>query len=602
MSTAAATTFDQSVGANTALTNLTADDGSAVILNGGNVTTSGLQTYGGLLTISGPGAGTTVLTATNDESSANNAQHGNLVFKQNVAVNSGSLLVQGRRILAEAGSNFDVAGAGDLNLEASDVLILQGSSYGSDAGAVVLDDPPTATAAATESRATIFLTGQKTSFHGDSFDMGYLQNLYSLGSVSIGVGRGTATLSDIAANNALTVSAGTIILRARDADPARGGPGGGGDDGLNFVARTSINFGNSPIRYDNTHSANDQANLVTTGGQVTVNRDQAKGISIFQDATLGETFQSTNSGIDFTDADFAGFSLPFQPISGGSQTIDTAAALSGALPDQKPLDVAVDITVTASQLEELLKLGIHPRRAQRTERLSLSSKRALFAQLVDGQDRDNYGRLQPIKGGISTLVPSDYVVVVDRMSEHEVQAILAAFENLYGKNKEKAPPIGEAFNTAFTDYTTEKQTADPVGFAPYIASKPGKYPGVDKAVRGFDNLFGYIESLGLTNKEQAKAKEHIASDLQVSGVSPEDMVKVIDVLRTKIPKDQKASSTKLPPSPPASAPAPGATNPPPPKKDIPLKTAARHPRPDAIRKTARQTKPKEDRVHEVAGL
>ena len=135
-------------------------------------------------------------------------------------------------------------------------------------------------------------------------------------------------------------------------------------------------------------------------------------------------------------------------------------------------------------------------------------------------------------------------------------------------------------------------------------AKPGKYPDVDKAVRGFDNLFGYIESLGLTSKEQQKSKEHIASDLQVSGVSPEDMVKVIDTLRTKIPKNQKASSTKLPPSPPAAAPAPGATNPPPPvqKATPPLKTA-RQPAPESTRKTVRRAKPvREDRQREVAGL
>ena len=124
-------------------------------------------------------------------------------------------------------------------------------------------------------------------------------------------------------------------------------------------------------------------------------------------------------------------------------------------------------------------------------------------------------------------------------------------------------------------------------------------------MRGFDNLFGYIEHLGLTNKEEAKAKEHIASDLEVSGVSAEDMVKVIDTLRTKIPKDQKASSTKLPPSAPAGNPAPGATSPgqPEQKKGTPPLKTARQPRSDSNRNAALHARPaKEDRVHEVAGL
>ncbi len=605
MSTAGTTTFNGVVGGTNPLTNLTAMDGSGVIVNGGRVATLGLQTYGGQVAVNRPDGGTTILLASNDETSSNVAQHGNLDFRQNVIVNSGSLLVQGRRILAEPNANVSVAGAGSLNLEASDVLILRGTGYGSDSGSVTLNDPQNGLAPVAVNNATIFLTNQRTTFHGGSFDMGYLQNMYSQGSVFITVGNGTAALSDIAATGSINVSAGAIVLHARNADPARGGTGGGTDDGLNFVAQTSINFGNSPIRYDNTNSTNDVANFVTTSGLATVNRDQAVGISLFQDPSLGADFAQRNTGLNFNDANFGSFSgFPLQPISGGTQTIDTAAALSGALPDQKPLDVAVDITVTAGQLEELKKLGIHPRRAAKQERLSLNSKRALFAQLVDGQDQENYGLLQPIKGGVSRLVPSDYVVVVDRMSEREVQSILTAFEQLYGKNKEKAAPIGESFNTAFTDYTTEKQTGDPAGFAPYLVEKPGKYPEVDKAVRGFDNLFGYIESLGLTNKEQAKSKEHIASDLQVAGVSPEDMVKVIDTLRTKIPKNQKASSTKLPPSPPVTAPAPGATNPPAPvqKATPPLKTA-RQPVKDPARKTVRQAKPvKEDRLHEVAGL
>ena len=429
------TTFTGAVGATVPLKTFTSTDGSTVAINGGSVTTFGLQTYGGIVNINH--AGQTTLSATDTTPVGNNSQADNLIFKQDVNVNSGSLLVEGYRILAESDSNIGVVGGGDLSLEATNTLILQGSSYGSDSGAVNLNTATIPALSAT--RATIFLTNLgRTEFHGSKFDMGYLQNMFSRGSILISVPGGEATLSDIAANGTLTVQAGSIVLQARDANGQRGiASGDGTDDGLNFVARTSINFGNSPIHYDNSHSGNDVANFVTSSGQATVNRDSARGISIFQDPALAAAFASAAADTDFTDANFATFETPEQLISGGTQTLDTAAALSGALPDQKPLDVAVDITISASQLDELLKLGIHPRKAQKQERISLASKRALFAQLVDGLDKDNYGRLQPIKGGISTLVPSDYVVVVDRMSEHEVQAILTAFEDLYGKNKEK---------------------------------------------------------------------------------------------------------------------------------------------------------------------
>ena len=607
LATGGATSFDGAVGSVNPLSTLTATDGSGVILNAANVTTNGLQTYGGTLDINGLDGGQTTLAARNDESSADLSQHGNLVFKQKVTVNDGSLLVQGRRILAEANANIAVIGAGNLDLEASDLLVLQGNSYGSDSGKVILNAPADGSVRTSTPQVTIFLTNAAHRVPGQRLQHG-LPGEHVLPRLGGDQRPGRQRHAQRHRRRQLDhVNAGSITLHARDADVARGGPQGGVDDGLNFVANNTINFGQTPISYDNAHSSNDVANFVTSNGLVTVNRDQNNGVSLFQDPSLAATFAQQNARSTFSDDLFAsaGLILPLQPISGGTQTIDTAAALSGALPDQKPLDVAVDITISASQLEELLKLGIHPRKAQTQERLSLASKRALFAQLVDGLDKDNYGRLQPIKGGISRLVPSDYVVVVDRMSEHEVQDLLTAFEGLYGKNKEKAAPIGEAFNAAFTDYTAEKQTADPAGFAPYILSKPGKYPDIDKAVRGFDNLFGYIEHLGLTDKEVAKAKEHIASDLQVAGVSPEDMAKVIDTLRAKIPKDQKAPSTKLPASPPVSAPAPGATNPPPPpvqKGTPPLKTA-RQGQKDPAHKTARHTRPaRPDLGHEVAGL
>ena len=281
-----------------------------------------------------------------------------------------------------------------------------------------------------------------------------------------------------------------------------------------------------------------------------------------------------------------------------STTLDTAAAISGALPDQKPLDIPVDVTITASQMEELRKLGIHPRKAQTSERGGLTSREALFAQLADGQDVDNYGKLQPVKGGVSRLVPSDYVVVVNRMSEREVQAILQAFEQLYGKNKEKAPEIGAAYQKAFDEYTVAKQTADPAGFSPYLKENQGKYPDVDKAGRGFDNLFGYIEHMGLTPVEVTKAKSYIVSDLNVSGPTPDDMVKVIDAQRKNLPPAQKAASTKVPPAPPMASPGPATSPAPEVKKSAPLKSAHADER-DGSHRTASHPKPTATANHDA---
>ncbi len=534
------------VGASMRLAKLTVS--APLSIGGDTVTTTGDQEYNGTV---------------NTASSATqiSADTGHVRFYQNVSA-SGSLTVTANRI-ASVG---DITTAGDLDLEStntlSPILLLSGQSYVSTGGSVFFNTRPYSLQAGLSDAATILLSNPGTvTIRGANFTMGYLQKMFSLGSVQIEVGGGVATVGDIAARDNLRIGASTIVLLDRPAGLST--EPGVPNNGLNFVADDSINFGQARLVFGGPDVADHTANFITATGNITIHR--VEGVSLYKDVNLDNEFRNA-AAFDIDDLDAINdtanpFSIVDQPVGGGVQSLDTAAAISGALPDQKPVDVAADITISASQMEELKKLGIHPRLAQRTERGSVASKRALFAQLVDGQDMENYGRLQPIKGGVSRLEPSDYVVVVDRMGEREVQSILQSFESLYGKNKEKAPVIGAAFQDAFNDYTVAKQTADPAGFSAYLQSQPGKYPAVDTATRGFDDLFGHIEHLGLTDKEVAKSEEHITSDLGVSGVSSEDMVKVINAQRKKLPPEQKAASTKALPSAAASNPAPGTSAP-----------------------------------------
>ncbi len=540
------------------------------------VLTSGAQSYEGPVVTT---AGTARLNA---------GQEVNFTAPVN---STGGLTVSGSRIAATG----DVTTVGNLDLESTQavpLLLLGGDHYASQTGAVSFN---TATAPATltpDYTSTIILTSpDKVTISGQGFTMGRLQKILSFGTLDIEVGAGTATLGDIAARYSLTVGAAQVDLLARPmGDPNDAVAKGRDNNGLNFVADNSIDFGRARITFIGTE--NPTASFITTGANITIQRGQ--GISLFKDPNVDSQFRNepmlvSNNGLDaFNIVGGGQDDIILQPVGGGSQALDTAAALSGALPDQKPIDVAADITISASQIDELKKLGIHPRAAERSERQSVTSKRALFAQLVDGEDKENYGRLQPIKGGVSRLEPSDYVVVVDRMSEREVQSILQSFEALYGKEKEKAPAIGGAFSKAYTDYTVEKQTSDPAGFGPYLQSNLGKYPDVEKSTRGFDDLFGHIEHLGLTDKEVEKSEQHIASDLGVAGVEDTEMVKVINSLRKKLPPEKRAPSTKAPPSAPASSPAPGAAAPAPGSTPAPVPAPANKPSPPL--KTARQDK------------
>ena len=579
--------FGGAVGGTTRLASLTVANGAASI-TGGSVQTTGNQQYDNAVTTSTADAAGTRLTSDTSD----------MIFNNTVTGNGGALFVQGHRVLMHGDTTIN---GGNLSLNSvevpgtavSSLLLLDGRNYVSNGGGVILNGAESTTSS---SLSTIVLTNTGTvNIRGANFTMGYLQKLFAAGALNIDVGRGVATVGDLAARQTLRVNAREIDLLNR---PAGVGDGKRPNTGLNFVADQGINFGDATIQY--ARPDNQTASFITTSGVTTIQR--RTGLSIFRDPNLDTQFRD-----DFT-RDGEGFFLvdnPFQPVGGGSQTLDTAAAISGALPDQKPLDVPVDVTITAGQMEELRKLGIHPRKAQSSEQGTPTARQALFAQLADGQDADNYGRLQPIKGAVSVLVPSDYVVVVNRMSEREVQAILQAFEQLYGKNKEKAPQIGAAYQKSFDEYTVAKQTADPAGFGPYLKESHGKYPDVDQAGRGFDNLFGYIEHMGLTPVEVKKAESYIVSDLNVNGPTSDDMVKVIDTQRKNLPPAQKAGSTKLPPAPPMAAPAPATSPAPAPaaKKDVPPKSA-RATKKDETHRTAHQPKPVPNTGHssELAGL
>ena len=574
--TAGNAVFGGAVGGTLRLASLTVATGTATI-TGGSIQTTGNQHYNNAVTTdTADPLGTRLTSDTADA-----------VFNGTVTGNGGSLFVQGHRVLMHGDTTIN---GGNLSLNTVEVpgnrvsalLLLDGRNYVSNGGSVILN---AADSTANPDLSTIVLTNTGTvNIQGANFTMGYLQKLFAAGALNIDVGRGVATVGDLAARQTLRVNAREIVLLNR---PAGVGDGKGPNTGLNFVADQGINFGDASIQYG--RPGNQAASFITTSGVTTIQR--RTGLSIFRDPNLDTQFR------DAFPRDGAGFFLvdnPFQPVGGGSQTLDTAAAISGALPDQKPLDIPVDVTITASQMEELRKLGIHPRKAQSSEGGGLTARQSLFAQLADGQDADNYGRLQPIKGAVSQLVPSDYVVVVNRMSEREVQAILQAFEQLYGKNKENAPTIGAAYQKAFDEYTVAKQTADPAGFSPYLKENQGKYPDVDKAGRGFDNLFGYIEHMGLTPVEVTKAESYIVSDLNVSGPTPDDMVRVINAQRKNLPPAQKAASTKVPPAPPMSSPGP-ATSPAPaptpePRKQAPAKSV-RADRQDAGHRTAHRPKP-----------
>ncbi len=605
VNTSGGTIFDGPVGGGTALLSLATDAGGSTVINGGGIVTTDYQAYGDALTVASPG--TTVLRDT----------AGNVMLLGPTTVTGGRLQVNASRILAH--DITSTGGGHDLDLEATRLLLLAGNTYDLSGGTISLNTDTTAGATLGDGnpftgKATIVLVpggNATTVFRADNFAMGYLQSMLALGTVNISATSG-ATLSSIAASGDLNVNSPSItLLSAPDTASLQGRR-----VGLTFAAIGLINFGNGAVRFSRTTSRDvDTAGFFTTSGAVSIQR--VPGVSLFADSGLPSVFGRLPSVNDYrlvarTSADDPGYSpgdlsgklTALSPTGldtlSGNQFLDIAAALAGALPLlNRDLDLPSDgLAVTAAQLEQLKKLGINPRLAERNERSSIRDKRALFAQLVDAEDTESYGRLQPIKGAISRLVPSDFVVVVDRMSGVEVQSILQAFEQVYGKDQSKVPDIGAKLQTAYVDYVTEQPggSGSGHGFAEYVQHHPAKYGDLNGTVRDFDNLFGRLEGLGLTDAEVAKSEEHIVHAVQPTGLSDGETRRFFNDLRKGLPPGQRAPSNSQPPSAPVEHPAPEKV-----KGTTSQGHTVQRKKPGTARQASRAPVPA-DASHAVAGL
>jgi hypothetical protein len=376
---------------------------------------------------------------------------------------------------------------GGANINKDGVLLLEGDSYTS-TGPVVFNGNPMY--ANLETSSIVIDNGGAVTIRGATFTMGYLQKLIALGSLTIDAG--TATIGDIGVRDALVIDPVSIVLLNR---PALGNVANGGmDKGLNIIAST-IDFGGATLSYG--ESGNREASFEVTSGDPEVN--QIGGVTFYRESAFPLEF----------NIDLSNFPLPFQPVAGGFVDVDTAAALAGALPDEKPKDVSDETRITNAQKEELLMLGILPRDALAQERTDAAARRAIFAQLVDEG-------LQPSGHKISELTPEtkDYEVVLNRMSEQQIASLLTDWEKVAGSRLSKIPQAQQTMQDAFTAYNTPTEN-DPTAFNAYVLnhqSDPKVAPAVT-LLKQLATVYDGLDRVGLTPKEADISKDAIASDV-----------------------------------------------------------------------------------------
>jgi filamentous hemagglutinin family protein len=296
----------------------------------GNVTTSGGQTYGDAVRVVGPvnlastGGGTLSLQAGVDGvGSVAMTTSGNV----NVTEDSGAggalqtFSATGTRVAVGS-----VNASADLTLEASDLIVLQGSSYR--AGNQIFLSP--ADRAMPSGRSSIVGPSGDVSFESQKFVMGSGHKL-AVSNGTLSIKADTGTVGDLAASVAMTLDVDNLLLLAREAGPFTNS--GLRDRGLSMVSpKITVNgtLGYSP---NATGAARVFWNTRSGVLEGTHNGRQLPGFEVAKNPAIGRQFNSV-------DPD--GYIL--QPLAVKPAVVAQPEVVEPAAPGPRPTTPATDAT------------------------------------------------------------------------------------------------------------------------------------------------------------------------------------------------------------------------------------------------------------------
>jgi hypothetical protein len=267
-------------------------DADGVTEIAGDVTTTGAQTYGDAVRVSGPvvlssaGGGALTLGAGVDGSGSVS-----LATSGNVTVTGDSGTSGALENFSAKGGRVEVGGvqaSGDVTLDASDVLVLQGSSY--KAGDTLSLNP---TARATASgRSSIVKPNGDVALEAVKFVMGAGQKLVvSNGALSIKAASGV--VGDLAASVAMDLNVDQLEVVARDAGDFTNA--GLKDIGLSIVS-PKITF-NGTLAYSPDSTGAKKVVWNTANGAVSGKNNITKlsGSGVAKNAKMSEQFKSVDA-------------------------------------------------------------------------------------------------------------------------------------------------------------------------------------------------------------------------------------------------------------------------------------------------------------------
>ena len=349
-----------------------------------------------------------------------------------------------------------------------------------------------------------------TLISGAAFTMGPNEKLTnSLGSITIDA-VGIKTIGDLSANGSITIKgAGDITVQARDKGVSLGiggEPSSAKDRGTDIVAKQ--------ITIDS-HITNPEALVTATpNGVVSYNGGGTAPSAVKYGGKVSD-FASLSVNVNGPVLDLA---------ADGVSVTNPATALAGALPRRENVQLSQTASISAAQLAELRELYITPRDASSEELAKLTSGGGLF--------NDYPSRPREITR------PTDYTVVVSRMSPAQVGKVLDTYHDLFKKpvaddasgqtmwvaDTQKIETLKQNLQAAVDAYkgnSDKKFVAK--DFRAFLLANSDKQAAAAVAVARLDLLFIQLGDLGLTSVEQRIARRGILSAVTPEGVTPEEL-------------------------------------------------------------------------------
>ncbi len=454
------------------------------------------------------------------------------------------------------------------------LLSLTGNSYTSLGGSVLFN--PTNRTTASKHATILSLGGDVSIYAAGTFFMGHEQKmLVNAGSLSIAAGG--AVLGDVAAFTSLDVTASTVLLQGR--------PSGGfynenrQDRGLGFVSpRIRFNTSNMAFVSGTTPVA------VFSSRDAIASVPRISGVSVEFDPKLANQFGKPdlklNSFTLLPELPYVTYGT-IQPIASGTFVTDPAdSRVVFIFEIPKLVELPEDTFLSKSDREILAKMGIYPREATDDENITVSLRRGVFRQPIEGKAK---------------MDDPEYKVVVNRLTTEEVKFIIAAYTALAGDKFENLKKIA----TTLAEQVGKFQKATPgalglEGFGKWLLTQRAADKGAEELVQSLDKLssvFLELSRIGLTKKEVSICKLKICDELRefLPNIEVWDIVPLVEGAGPQPPQAPRPAVTVPPagaaPAAPASPAAPPSQGPlplpPPPEAAAPAPAAAAAPVPES---------------------